>query len=334
MAPRIEYAPGGKEVNGAVRRTDWIVPTGGAEKSSTARLAIAVALGLAAVKGGAWLYTGSVAVLASAADSVMDVFASGVNFIAIRAADAPEDAQHRFGHGKAEGMAGLFQSLVIGGSAIYLVHESVARLLAGEPIVKPLVGVGVMVVSIVVTILLVARMRAVAKATDSLALKADSLHYFSDVLANLGVLVGLLVYEVTGVAWIDPIVSLLICGAILWSVAGVFKESFDNLMDRQLPRADRDRIREIVRREVPEIHGFHDMRTRRSGARRFIDIHVEIDRDLSFVEAHRIAEKVTRRVEAGLPNSRVLVHADPWPPDPEAYREPQPATRADAEEDD
>jgi ferrous-iron efflux pump FieF len=225
-------------------------------------------------------------------------------------------------------MAGIFQSFVIGGSAFYLVYESIRRLIDGEPITKPATGIVVMVVSTVVTVLLVTRMRRVARASDSLALRADSLHYFSDVLANLAVLAGLVATVLLDVTWVDPAVSILICLAILKSVAEVFKDSFDNLMDRQLPAADRDRIREILRDEIPEIAGFHDLRTRRSGARRFIDIHVEIARDESFVEAHRIAEEVTRRIEEGLPNSRVTVHADPWPPDVEAYREPDPAEKA------
>jgi ferrous-iron efflux pump FieF len=109
---------------------------------------------------------------------------------------------------------------------------------------------------------------------------------------------------------------------ILHSVWGVFRESFDNLMDRQLPDEERERIRRILEERVPGVLGFHDMRTRRSGARRFVDIHVEIDRENSFVDAHRVAEAATREIEAGLPNARVLVHADPWPPDPDAYREP------------
>lgn len=306
-----------------MERKDWIVPTGGREKTSTALLSIAVALSLAALKTVTYLFTGSVGILASAADSVMDVFASGVNFLAIRMSDVPEDAGHRYGHGKAEGMAGLFQSLVIGASTGYLVYESVLRLLRGEAVEKPLAGVAVMAVSIVVTILLVRRMRRVARESESLALEADSLHYLSDVLANGAVLVGLGLYHVFGLAWLDPVVSLLICGMILYSVWQVFRDSFDNLMDRQLPEEERRRIAEILESRVPGVLGFHDMRTRRSGARRFVDIHVEIDRSCSFVKAHRVAEAATREIEEGLANTRVLVHADPWPPDPDAYREPE-----------
>ena len=223
-------------------------------------------------------------------------------------------------------MAGLFQSLVIGGSALFLVYESVKRLTAAETIEQPLTGIAVMVVSLTVTVLLVRRMRRVARESESLALRADSLHYFADVLANLAVLFGLVVYRLFDIGWADPVVSILICGAILFSVGGVFKDSFDNLMDRQLPEEERQRIRGIIRAEVPEVLGIHDMRTRRSGARRFVDLHVEIDREVSFIMAHRIAEKVTRRVEGGMSNCRVLVHADPFPPDRDAYREPE--TRA------
>lgn len=305
-----------------MERKDWIVPTGGREKNSTALLSIGVALSLAAVKVVTYLFTGSVGILASAADSVMDVLASAVNFIAIRMADVPEDAGHRYGHGKAEGMAGLFQVVVIGLSTVYLIYESVGRLLDGQVVEKPLAGVAVMVVSIVATLLLVRRMRRVARESESLALEADSVHYLSDVLANAAVLVGLALYHVFRIRWLDPAVSLLICGMILHSVWQVFRDSFDNLMDRQLPEEERRRIAEILEQRVPGVLGFHDLRTRRSGARRFVDIHVEIDRSCSFVKAHRVAEAATREIEAGLANTRVLVHADPWPPDPDAYREP------------
>jgi ferrous-iron efflux pump FieF len=300
-----------------LERKDWIVPTGSREKSATARLAIFTAMGLALLKIGAWLLTGSIGVLASAADSLMDVFASGVNYIAIRYADEPEDRSHRFGHGKAEGMAGLFQTLVIGLSTAYLVYESVARLLDPRPIDTAGAGIGVMAVSLVVTALLVRRMRRVARENESIALEADSVHYLADVLTNFAVLIGLLVYVAFDIAWADPVVSLIVCGAILWSVWQVFKESFDNLMDRELPDEERDLIRRIAETEVEGILGVHDLRTRRSGARRFVVLHVEIDRTVSFEESHRMSEEVVTAVERGLPNSRVTVHADPWPHDDE-----------------
>jgi len=307
-----------------VERNDWIVPVGGKEKHATARLSVLVAAALALLKIGTWLVTGSVAVLASAADSLMDVFASAVNWFAIRVADEPEDACHRFGHGKAEGMAGLFQSIVIGASALYLVYESVARLIEPEEIERPFAGIAVMGVSMIATVLLVRRIRRVARESESIALEAESLHFLSDVLANGAVILGLAVYHVFGFAWVDPVVSLGIALWILRSVRDVFMESFDNLMDRQLPEEEQKTIDRILRERVPEARGFHDLRTRRSGARRFIHIHVEIERGTSFVDAHRITEKVTIEIERGLPNARVITHADPWPPDADAYREPSP----------
>ena len=296
-----------------MERTDWIVPTGSREKGATAVTAILVALSLAVLKVAAGLLTGSIAVLASAADSLMDAFASGVNYAAIRYADEPEDLSHRYGHGKAEGMAGLFQAVVIGVSAGYLIYESVRRLLSGSVVEVPLIGIGVMAVSLVATVLLVIRMRRVAKENESIALAADSLHYLTDVLTNGAVLVGLLAVAWLDASWVDPVASLLVSCALLWTVVQVFRESFDNLMDRALPDEERDRILRIAAREIPGILGVHDLRTRRSGARRFVDIHVEIDRRVSFAEAHRLSEEVVRAVETGLPHTRVTVHADPWP---------------------
>jgi len=298
-----------------VERTDWIVPTGSREKGATAALAVFVALGLAALKFAAGLLTGSIGVLASAADSLMDVFASSVNFIAMRFADEPEDQAHRYGHGKAEGMAGLFQGVVIGVSAAYLVYESVRRLREGRPIDTAVVGIGVMVVSLVATGLLVYRMRRVARETESIALAADSLHYLSDVLTNGAVLLGLVAYVAFDVTWVDPVASLFVSVALLRTVVSVLRESFDNLMDRELPDSERRTILDIAESKVPGILGVHDLRTRRSGARRFIVLHVEIDRRISFEESHRLSEKVVREVERGLPYTRVTVHADPWPPE-------------------
>ncbi|MHC4470662.1 MAG: cation diffusion facilitator family transporter [Planctomycetota bacterium] len=314
-----------------MERKDWIVPTGGGEKAATARLSILVATGLAALKTVTFLLTGSVGVLASAADSLMDVFASGVNYIAIRVADEPEDAHHRYGHGKAEGMAGLFQSLVIGASAVYLVVRSVQRLIDTEPIRAPFVGIAVMAVSMVASILLVVRIRKVARRTESLALQADSLHYLSDVLATAGVLAALAAFKLLGVVWLDPVVSLAICFFILKATWQVFHDSWDNLMDRQLPEEEQKRIVELLK-GVEGLTGFHDLRTRRSGARRFVDLHVEMDRELSFVQTHRIAEAAIRAIEEGLANTRVTIHADPWPPDPDAYREPMHKVRREAED--
>jgi ferrous-iron efflux pump FieF len=210
-------------------------------------------------------------------------------------------------------MAGLFQAVVIGSSAALLITESVRRLVSGSRVDVPLVGIAVMVVSLVATVLLVLRMRRVAKRSESLALEADSLHYLSDVLTNGAVLVGLLAVVWFDAPWVDPVASLIVSGALAWTVVHVFRESVDNLMDRELPDEERNRIRRIAERDVPGVLGVHDLRTRRSGARRFVVIHVEIDRRVSFAEAHRLSEEVVRAVEAGLPHTRVTVHADPWP---------------------
>lgn len=302
-----------------MERIPFILPTGGREKNSTALVAIATALGLAAMKGAAWTFTGSVAILASAADSLMDAFASTANYLAIRMADTPEDREHRYGHGKVEAMAGLFQALIIGGGALVLLWRSIVRLIEGARIEHPGTGIAVMAVSLVVTTVLTLRMRAVAKRAESLALKADSVHYFSDVLANAGVIASLAAYQLFGVALLDPVVSILISGTILFAAAQVFRESFDNLIDRQLPDEEYAVLVERLRTGLSGALGFHDLRTRRSGARRFVDVHVEVDRNATFIEAHRVAEEATRILEASLPNTRALVHADPWPPDPEAY---------------
>ncbi len=280
-------------------------------KHGTARLAVAAALGLTLFKAAAFLLTGSVAMLASAADSLMDAFASGVNFLAIRYADRPPDASHRFGHGKAEAMAGLFQSLVVAGSAAGILLLAARRLLEPRPLARPVTGILVMGVSFAVTFLLVLRMRRVAAAEESLALEADSLHYVGDILANAGVILALAAYRWLGAAWPDLAVSLVIAGILLAAVWKVLRASLDVLMDRELPEEERARIVRVLDEFGPGLLGFHDLRTRRSGSRRFVDVHVEIDREATFEEAHRIAEAAGRAVERALPRTQAIVHADP-----------------------
>jgi ferrous-iron efflux pump FieF len=284
--------------------------THGLRRTRAAAVSIAVAAALAGLKFAAGLMTNSLSLLASAVDSLTDIFASTVNFFAIRAAARPADADHAYGHGKAEGLAGLFQSVVISASGLYLGYEAVRRLVEPQPLQAEAVGIAVMAISMVATQLLVWFLRRVARETRSLALEADSLHFSTDVLANAGVLVLLVIVKLTGVPVLDPLASLAISAYILYAASGVMRDSIDQLMDRALPDDIHVRVREIALSDA-EVAGVHDIKSRASGPRRFIEIHLEIDGSKSLQQAHDTAVRVLRHIEREIPGSKVFVHTDP-----------------------
>lgn len=283
-----------------------------AAKNSAARLSVMTAtflIGLKLVTG--WM-TGSISVWASLLDSTMDVLASVLNFLAVRAASRPPDEDHLYGHGKAESLAGLFQAAVITASGVFLIAEAVKRLLDPREIRHEWLGVGTMLTAAVLSAALVARLNRVARATDSPALKADALHFASDVYTNSAALVALLLVKLTGWALADPLISIALSAYIILSAFKVGRDSVDVLMDRRLPAEVDEQIARAVNRFKGEgVIGFHDLRTRRSGAYKFIDFHLEVERRMSLEEAHDLTVRVIRAVESEIPRSRVHVHTDP-----------------------
>ena len=281
--------------------------------------AVAAAALMIAAKLGAWLATDSVSLLSSLADSVMDVLASLINLFAVRQALQPPDREHRFGHGKAEPLAGLGQALFITASAIFLIVEAAGRIMEPEPIERAPVGIGVMVFAIVVTTALVTYQRRVVRLTGSTAIRADSLHYASDILMNVGVIVALALAMTVGWGLADPIIAIAIAGVIVHAAVRVGWTAIQQLMDHELPDKDRERIRQIVL-EHPDVLDCHDLRTRRSGIDSFIQVHVEMDRSLTLLRAHEISDAVEARIRRAFPHAEVLIHADP-----EGIEEPMPS---------
>jgi ferrous-iron efflux pump FieF len=277
-------------------------------RAATASVATAVTLVLLKVVAGT--VTGSLSLFASAVDSLMDIFASLVNFVAVRTASRPADADHAYGHGKAEGLSGLFQGVIIGASGLYLGYESVVRLFRPRPLEAEGVGIAVMAISTAASYLLVRYLRRAARETDSIALEADSIHYATDVVTNVGVLMTIAIVAVSGFEILDPIVSLVIGVYILYAAFGLFRTSTDHLMDRALPEEIHDEARRIAL-EHPEIRGVHDIKSRAVGARRFIELHLEVDGSRTLREAHDASVEVLRAIEREIPNSKVFVHTDP-----------------------
>jgi ferrous-iron efflux pump FieF len=272
--------------------------------------AVATASALVAMKAIAYLITDSVAIMASLADSALDVFASFVNLLAVRHALTPADREHRFGHGKAEPLAGLVQGAFIAGSAAFLVIESIGRMIEPRPIGHGTAGLVVMAVSILATVCLIGAQRIVVRRTGSLAIGADSLHYVSDVLTNVGVMAAIVLATSFGLTIVDPIFGFMIAGMIAYSAWRVSRTSYDQLMDRELPDADRERIKQIVMRR-PAVLAMHDLRTRAAGTLAFIQLHIELDPTLSLMAAHALSDEVERDLLAAFPNAEVIIHQDP-----------------------
>jgi ferrous-iron efflux pump FieF len=271
---------------------------------------VTVALFLISIKFVAYIFTGSVALLSSLIDSVLDSLASILNFIAVRHALEPADKEHRFGHGKAEPLAGLGQAAFIMGSSIFLIFEAINRFVHPQQIQHGNIGIGVMLISLIATIFLVIYQRHVVKETGSLAIKADSIHYFSDIALNISVILALLISAFTGWSMADPVAALLIAIYIIYSAWKILKQSLDQLMDRELSDEDREKIKSIASGH-PGVESLHELRTRASGKDIFIQTHLEMDGKMNLNEAHRIADEVEAELQAAFPNADILIHQDP-----------------------
>jgi ferrous-iron efflux pump FieF len=272
--------------------------------------AVAIAATLIATKLWAWVITGSVSMFASLVDSTLDLLASGLNLLAVRHALTPADREHRFGHGKAEAIAGLGQAAFITGSSAFLIFQSIERIANPEAVPQSELGLAVMVLSIALTLALVTFQRYVTNRTRSLAIGADRLHYVGDLATNAGVILALVLAGWFGWAIADPIIGLVIACIIGWSGVQVLRASYDELMDREFADADRERIKDIVKQHGSVI-SLHDLRTRHSGHRAFIQLHLELAPEMSLVDAHRISDEVEDAIRLVFPDAEVFIHQDP-----------------------
>lgn len=279
---------------------------------SAAAASIAVATALVLMKLWAQIETGSLTVAASLADSALDLVISVANAGALVYAARPADADHRFGHDAAEDIAALGQSLLVGVSAGAIFVGAVWRLFEPRPLEAEAAGLGVMAASILLTWALVWWQARVARRTGSKVVAADRAHYLGDLLPNLAAVTALGASAAFGFGWLDPWLALL---AALWlgRVAfGVGAEALDGLMDREAPAEIRAAIVEMAEQARADgVVGFHDLKTRKSGAKLFVQIHVEIDGDAPLRDAHEIGEKLRRRILALSPDVEVLIHKDP-----------------------
>ena len=292
-------------------------PDSDAAKDRHARLlraatyaSVGTAACLVAVKLGAWWVTHSVSLLSTLVDSLLDVAASVVNLLAVRAALTPADYDHRFGHGKAEPLAALGQSAFIGGSAVFLLLEVSQRFLEPRPVEATNLGIAVMVFSIAATLALLQFQKYVVRETGSLVIEADALHFSIDVLVNISVIVALVLVSQFGWLIADPLFGLGIGIYILWNAWKLMRSSLDMLMDRELADDEREQIARIILANK-EVLGIHDLRTRASGRQIFVQCHVELDGQMSLAAAHSVTDRIEAALAETFPHAEILFHQDP-----------------------
>ena len=273
------------------------------------RASVAVASLLIVTKAIAWWLSGSVSMLAGLTDSLLDGVTSFLNLLAVHYALRPADDDHRYGHGKAESLAGMAQALFIAVSAVLIAFQAIERLKHPEPIGAPWIGIGVIVFSLVMTVALLVLQHRVVKATGSNAVRADSLHYRSDLLLNGSILMALVLASF-GWPQLDAWFGLGIAGYILWSAIQIARQSFSVLMDEELPADVSQNMLELAC-SVPGVLGAHDLRTRISGNIWYVQLHLELPGELTLSVAHDLSDRAAEAIERRYPQAEVLVHADP-----------------------
>jgi cation diffusion facilitator family transporter len=281
------------------------------DKVVAARLSVVSNTLLTLLKLAVGLWTGSVAILSEAVHSATDLVAALIALFAVRASDVPPDDQHPYGHGKLESLSGAVESLLIFAAGGYIVFEAAHVLVAGSAPRDLGWGIAVMAFSAAVNTVVARRLFVVARREDSLALLADAHHLSIDVWTSLGVVAGLALVHVTGLPFFDPLVALVIAAFIFRMAWHLTREAVAPLVDSVLPD-DEVRAVEDVMRGDDRVLGFHKLRTRKSGSQRHVDVHIQVDDDLSLREAHALTEDLEDRVRAALPNAHVMIHTEPY----------------------
>jgi len=288
-------------------------------KEGVARLSIIVISLLIAVKVVASILTGSIGIRADAIHSAIDLFGAVVGLIGIRISGRPPDERHAFGHAKAENVAGGIIAGIIFLAAGTIIYQAIQRLIEGEPLELIAVGIGVTAAALVINAVISWYAMKVARATDSVALRATARDMLADMLSSCAVLIGLILVEVTGLNYIDPIVALLVSVLILRAAYLTFKESLSGLIDTRLPEAEEETIRVCVLEYRSRVVGFHNLRTRKSGSQRIVDLHLIMPREASVDEAHEVCDLVERDIETRLQCVDVTIHVEPCTTDDCVY---------------
>ncbi len=280
-------------------------------RSGVAKLSIAVVIGLVALKVAVAIMTGSISILAQAADSFLDLFALLVTFLAIVVAARPADEEHPFGHGKVENIAAIIQALLIFIAGGLIIYSAVRRIIAGTTIELTEAGIGVMLVSVIVSIFLSRHLLKVSRITDSIALEASARNIAVDVYSAAGVLIGLVAIRFTGLGILDPIIALAVALLILRVGYTTIRKSFGGLADVRLPETEEVEIKSCIIEHYSEVVSFHKLRTRKAGSQRYIDLHLVMPKNASVDGAHRMCDHLEQDIENRLQYTSVTIHVEP-----------------------
>jgi len=276
-----------------------------------ARLSLAVIITLVAVKITAAVITGGISIIAQGIDSLLDLAAITITFAAIKAAAKPADREHPFGHGKVENLAGVGQAALIFAAGGMIIFTAVRRIITGAALELTEGGIAVMAGSIIASIFLSRHLYKIARATDSIALEANARNIATDVYSAAAVLGGLVAIRLTGLHILDPIIALGVSVVIIKATYGVLKKSFGPLIDTRLPQPEEDIIKACIMKQGYHLVDFHDLRTRKSGRQRFVEMHLTMPKDFSVAEAHQVSEHLEGCIKEKLPHTKITVHMEP-----------------------
>ena len=280
-------------------------------KAGAARLLIGVVVVLIAVKVAVGLLTGSISIVAQAADSLLDLFAGIITFFAIRIAAKPADAEHPYGHGKAEDVAGVVQGILIFIAGGLIIYSAIVRIIEGSSIELTEAGMAVMAVSIAISIFLSRHLLSVSRTTGSVALEANARNIATDVYSASAVLVGLVMVRFTGLNIIDPILAIGVAVYILKVAVDTVREPISGLLDEKLPTSREAVIEDSIKKHSSEVSGFHALRTRRAGSQSYIDLHLVMAGGISLERAHQICDRIENEIKERLHETSVTIHCEP-----------------------
>jgi cation diffusion facilitator family transporter len=280
-------------------------------KSKAAAISVASNTTLILLKLVVGLMTGSVSVVSEAIHSGMDLVAAIIAFFSVRSAAKPPDDKHPFGHGKIENVSGTVESVLIFAASVLIIYEATNKLIVGFELESVNLGIGVMAISVIVNILVSRNLFRVAKQTDSVALEADAYHLTTDVYTSLGVMLGLVAVRVTGWKLVDPIMAIGVAIFIGKAAFDISRKSFVDLLDVRLPADEEEKVAAILNEHAGQFIAFHNLRSRKAGAERYIDLHLVTNRFSTVESAHSFCDHIEEDIERQLPHSNVTIHVEP-----------------------
>jgi cation diffusion facilitator family transporter len=281
------------------------------EKTSIARLSIISNSLLVVLKLAVGIMIGSVSVISEAIHSGIDLVAAIIAYFSVRQSSQPPDAEHAFGHGKIENVSGAVEAVLIFIAAGLIIWEAYNKLVHGVEIEDVSLGIIVMLISVVANYFVSEKLLKTAKRTDSIALEADGWHLRTDVLTSLGIFGGLVAIKLTGIAILDPILAILVALFILKAAFDLTVKSVKDLLDIKLPKEEEDEIKRIIADHSTSYVEFHELRTRKSGSDRFVDLHLVVHKKLSVEEAHELSDRIEADIERRFPRTSVIIHIEP-----------------------